>query len=48
MPTCQNCGAHITDQFRRVFAGNSGQVHGCPDCMHMTEIVDGGAARKEA
>jgi hypothetical protein len=43
MPTCVRCGEHVTARFRRVFAGNDGEVHGCPSCMEMTAIVNGRA-----
>lgn len=44
MPTCATCGEHVTARFQRVFAGNDGEVYGCPDCMEMTAIVNGEAA----
>lgn len=44
MPTCAACGEHVTARFQRVFAGNDGEVYGCPDCMEMTAIVNGEAA----
>jgi hypothetical protein len=42
MPTCENCEAHVTPDFRRVFGDpNTGAVHGCPRCMTNTEILNG-------
>lgn len=45
MPECDNCGGHVTTDFHRVFASNSGVLHGCPECMDTTEIVNGKATR---
>lgn len=45
MPECTNCGSHVTPDFHRVFAGNDGQLHGCPACMDTTEIINGKATR---
>lgn len=47
MAAYDNCGGHITDRFRRVFGDNGGVVHGCPDCMAMTEILNGETANAE-
>lgn len=32
MPACRNCGAHVTDQFARVFGDNEDIVHTCMGC----------------
>jgi hypothetical protein len=32
MPTCDNCGAHVTPAYERVFAGQDGVLSGCPAC----------------
>lgn len=32
MPSCRNCGAHVTDQFARVFGDNEDIVHTCMGC----------------
>jgi len=45
MPECENCGGHVTADFRRVFAGNDGRVYGCRACLDTTEIVNGVPAR---
>jgi hypothetical protein len=31
MPECQECGAHVTQDFVRVF-GVEGKVYGCTEC----------------
>jgi hypothetical protein len=32
MPTCDNCGAHVSSRFARVFADAAGEIHACPEC----------------
>ena len=32
MTTCTNCGGHISFDYVRVFADESGRVAGCPSC----------------
>jgi hypothetical protein len=32
MPTCDNCDAHVSNRFARVFADPDGELHACPDC----------------
>jgi len=32
MATCDACGAHVTDDYRRVFATPDGELAGCPSC----------------
>lgn len=44
MPQCDGCGNHVTADFHRVFAANDGTLHGCPECMNMTDIKDGKVA----
>lgn len=29
---CQNCGAHVSGRFRRVFGDNADRVWTCPEC----------------
>lgn len=41
--TCQ-CGAHVSDAFARVFAGDDGRVHACPECADGAAIMRGAAA----
>lgn len=33
MPECDNCGRHVTHDYLRVFADNSGILHSCPVCQ---------------
>jgi hypothetical protein len=46
MPTCDHCGAHVSDQFVRVFADESGRLHACPSCSANAGIAE--VARKRA
>ena len=41
MPECQQCGAHVTSRFRRVFGNNDGEVYGCRECMKSTDLLNG-------
>ncbi|WP_449272294.1 DUF7563 family protein [Halorussus marinus] len=45
MPECANCGAFVTSNFQRVFAGRDGEVHGCFECRDKSEITNGAAAQ---
>ncbi len=38
MAECANCGRHVTDRYRRVFATNDGTLHGCPGCKNRGEV----------
>lgn len=40
---CKNCGAHVSDNFIRVFAGNDNVAHACPECSTSHEIFGGAA-----
>ncbi|MCL9812809.1 DUF7563 family protein [Natranaeroarchaeum aerophilus] len=31
-PTCRNCGAHVTEDFRRVFGDEDHVAHRCREC----------------
>ncbi|WP_425504256.1 DUF7563 family protein [Saliphagus infecundisoli] len=44
MPNCENCGSHVTEQYARVFAGNDGTLHACPNCRSQTDIFEGAGA----
>lgn len=33
MPTCRNCGEHVTVQFARVFGDNEDTVTKCIECV---------------
>ncbi|SDD80012.1 hypothetical protein SAMN05192552_105014 [Natrinema hispanicum] len=42
MPKCQNCGAHVTPQYARVFVPNGVEnPRMCPDCPDMTRDPNG-------
>ncbi|WP_449404862.1 DUF7563 family protein [Haloplanus natans] len=32
MPTCKNCGNHVSKCFARVFGDEAGRVYACPNC----------------
>ncbi|MFD1512858.1 DUF7563 family protein [Halomarina rubra] len=40
MPTCDHCDAHISEQFRAVFADERGEVLACPNCSANSGIAD--------
>ena len=40
MPTCDHCGAHISERFARVFADDSGDVLACPSCSANAGIAE--------
>ena len=40
MPTCNNCGAHVTVQFARVFGDNNDNVDRCLACTANAELDD--------
>ncbi|WP_090614534.1 DUF7563 family protein [Natrinema salaciae] len=42
--TCQHCGAHVTDRFRRVFGDDDDRVHRCGDCDSYARLSRGSAA----
>lgn len=41
MPECQNCGNHVTEQYKRVFADNQGVLHACSNCRDKTSMFHG-------
>lgn len=43
MSQCNTCDSHVTASFHRVFADNDGTLHGCIECMTLSEINDGHA-----
>lgn len=47
MPTCSNCGNHVTTAFVRVFGADNTDVHGCPSCMTFSDISDGEATDED-
>ncbi|WP_425607568.1 DUF7563 family protein [Natrinema zhouii] len=44
MPECSNCGAHVIEQYKRVFADNTGTLHACPNCRSQRERFSGAGA----
>jgi hypothetical protein len=40
MPTCDHCDAHVSEQFARVFASDSGEVLACPACSANAGIAE--------
>jgi hypothetical protein len=46
MPQCHHCGAHVSDQFARVFAEEDGSVNACPNCSANAGIAE--VARERA
>jgi len=40
MPKCNHCGAHVSDQFARVFADELGDVRACPNCSANAGIAE--------
>lgn len=40
MPTCEDCGGHVSRQYARVM-GLNGAVQGCPDCKTKSEMFEG-------
>jgi hypothetical protein len=46
MPTCDHCGAHVSDQFVRVFADETGNINACPNCSANAGIAE--VARERA
>ena len=41
---CRNCGAHISEDFARVFGDQSNDVHACMECSCQEHLFAGGAA----
>ncbi|MFA9502656.1 hypothetical protein ACERIM_07720 [Natrinema sp. H-ect1] len=42
--TCQHCGAHVTDRFRRVFGDDEDRAHRCGDYDTYARLSRGSAA----
>lgn len=36
MPSCDNCSAHVTPDYHRVFKDNNGTLRACPECGFRT------------
>jgi DNA-directed RNA polymerase subunit RPC12/RpoP len=41
---CQNCGAHVQADFRRVHGDVDGRAHRCPACDSYRRLMAGSAA----
>lgn len=46
MPTCNHCGAHVSERFARVFADANGEIHACISCSANAGIAE--VARERA
>jgi hypothetical protein len=46
MPDCKNCGNHISDDFKRVFADDNGEVRACPNCAAQAGIAEESMSRR--
>ena len=46
MPVCNDCGAFVTSRFARVLGDNEDDIYGCHNCLSVTALVDGRAARE--
>lgn len=40
MPTCDYCGAHVSERFARVFADEHGAIRACPNCSANAGIAE--------
>lgn len=38
MPVCKNCGAHVSERFKRVFGDETGEIYACINCAANTGI----------
>lgn len=47
MPSCTECGEHVTRDYVRVF-GVDGEVHGCPSCSTYRDLHGGPATDRSA
>ncbi|WP_459890885.1 DUF7563 family protein [Halostagnicola bangensis] len=45
MAYCDNCGAHVTDRYRRVFSANDGSLQGCSNCQNQTDMLNGAGSK---
>ena len=44
MSQCRGCGAHVTDDFARVFGTEAGEALACLECATHEELTRGAAA----
>lgn len=47
MPTCDHCGAHVSERFERVFADEHGRLEACPNCAANAGIAEEAKRRTE-
>jgi hypothetical protein len=40
MPTCDHCGAHVSERFARVFSDERGDLLACPNCSANAGIAE--------
>ena len=40
MAECDYCGAHVSERFARVFAGEDGDLLACPNCSANAGIAE--------
>lgn len=45
MAECDNCGAHVTEQYKRVFSANDGTLHGCSNCVDQAQMFSGAGSK---
>ncbi|WP_425498421.1 DUF7563 family protein [Natrinema soli] len=48
MAECDNCGAHITDRYKRVFAANDGTLRACSNCCSQSEMFEGAGSSRSS
>lgn len=42
--TCEYCGSHVTQNFRRVYGDSDGRAHRCRECDTAVRLQQGSAA----
>ncbi|WP_375137268.1 MULTISPECIES: hypothetical protein [Halostella] len=42
--TCNHCGAHVSDQFLRVYGDSDDRAHRCSECDTWVRLTEGSAA----
>jgi hypothetical protein len=40
MPSCDNCGSHVSERFARVFADEHGEILACVNCSANAGIAE--------
>jgi hypothetical protein len=46
MSECRNCGAHVSENFARVYGDNSGRVHACIACVPKAHLKYAASGRE--